>query len=70
MCPPSSALTSDDALGNRIEGSFSSRSMTARDRSCGISLRRCVTGVGRSLMCFTSIAGVLLATNGGSPTSI
>ena len=70
MWPVSSAATSEPALGKRIAGSFSRHIITARDRSCGTSLRRWATGVGRSEMCFTSMAGVLFATNGGSPTSI
>ena len=41
--------------------------MTARARSCGTSARRSSTGIGRSERCFTSIAGVLVAMNGGSP---
>ena len=57
----SSAVTSADALGNRFAGSFSSSIMIDRARSVGTSLRRCSTGIGRSEMCFTSIAGVLPA---------
>src|SRR6185503_9679852 len=68
--PVSSAVTIAAALEKRPFGSFSRHIMTARARSCGTSLRRCDTGVGRSEMCFTSMAGVLVATNGGSPTSI
>src|SRR4051812_26418760 len=68
--PVSSAVTTIDAFANRCAGSFSSSVMTTTPRSCGTSARRCSTGVGRSEMCLTRIAGVLLAVNGGSPVSI
>src|SRR5207248_521504 len=55
--PVSSAATRAAADGNRLAGSFSSINMTARARSSGTSARRCCTGIGRSEMCLTSIAG-------------
>ena len=68
--PVSSAVTTAAADGNLAAGSFSISIMITRARSCGTSARRCSTGVGRSEMCLTRIAGVLFAVNGGSPVSI
>ncbi len=70
MRPVSSATTTEPADGKRLAGSFSSSCMTTRARSGGTSERRCSMGMGRSDTCLTRIAGVLLATNGGSPLSI
>src|SRR5258705_979495 len=68
--PPFSAAEKAAALGKRSFGSFSRHIMTARARSCGRSGQRSSTGTGFSDKCFTSIDGVLLATNGGWPHSI
>ena len=62
----------ESALASFGDGSLDPREhhLTARARSCGTSPRRCSIGVGRSEICLTSIAGVLVAVNGGSPQSI
>jgi hypothetical protein len=68
--PPSRATANAAALGNRSAGSFSRHIITARARSGGKSGQRSSTGTGFSDRCFTSIEGVLLATNGGCPHNI
>ena len=68
--PPFNAAENAAALGNRSFGSFSRQIITARERSGGRSGQRSSTGTGFSERCFTSMDGVLLATNGGWPQSI